>query len=321
MASPLVSRVPHCTSCVRGITSSFKFAVSLSHEQTRGKKKLAKVSTVNVKLLQNIPGYGRRGETLYNNGQSACANMFKGSIIPATAGLVRNVWFPRRMAEYMPDTKLKELGIDADTVARDPTFQSAKERRLARQAVKELEKPKSAPVEEMEEHVDLSLKIEPLTVCTFIEQHRHIQKLTAVKPDEATDVLDRLIPTVLAFYRTPSANTTPPTPKPLSPSIPASSVLSAAAVQAATRGNPSEKPEKISIYGSVSTSDIAANLKAIIAEDKAGTRVSLMRENISFVEEMDDRDRVRHLGSFQIDISLKGASRAVRRTIEVHTQG
>ena len=63
MASPLVSRTPQCMSCIRRMTGSLENASHFpGRQQIRGKKKLTKVSTVKVHLLQNIPGYGRRGE-------------------------------------------------------------------------------------------------------------------------------------------------------------------------------------------------------------------------------------------------------------------
>jgi len=83
------------------------------------------------------------------------------------------------------------------------------------------------------------------------------------------------------------------------------------------------KPEKKRIHGSVSTSDIAANLKAILAEDEDGMRVVglLKPEDISFVEETEDKDRVKHLGVFEIEIQLEGAADSVPRTIKVSAQG
>jgi len=81
------------------------------------------------------------------------------------------------------------------------------------------------------------------------------------------------------------------------------------------------KPSKTAIYGSVSTADIAASLKAILAEDEDGARVVLGPEEISFVETTEESDRVKHLGIFEIDIRLKGAPDAVRRTIKVSAQG
>lgn len=99
----------------------------------------------------------------------------------------------------------------------------------------------------------------------------------------------------------------------MSPSIPTTSTVSSAATAGQT-------PEKTGIYGSVSTSDIAANLKAILAENENGARVPLAAEDISFVETSEDNQRIKHLGVYDIEIRLKGAPDAVRRTIQVNAQ-
>jgi hypothetical protein len=70
----------------------------------------------------------------------------------------------------------------------------------------------------------------------------------------------------------------------------------------------------------VSTGDIAANLKAVLAEDDEGARVVLSPEEITFVEETEDAHRVKHLGVFEIEIKLNGATESVRRTIMVNAQ-
>ncbi len=100
----------------------------------------------------------------------------------------------------------------------------------------------------------------------------------------------------------------------ISPSVPSTSTISAAAAEAPA------KPAKVSIYGSVSTTDIATSLTAILAEDEAGSRVVLTPEDISFVEVTDEADRVKHLGVFQIEIKLNGAADPVRRQVTVSAQ-
>jgi hypothetical protein len=70
----------------------------------------------------------------------------------------------------------------------------------------------------------------------------------------------------------------------------------------------------------VSTGDIAANLKAVLAEDDEGARVVLSPEEISFVDETEEKNRVKHLGVFEIEIKLNGATESVRRTITVSAQ-
>lgn len=136
--------------------------------------------------------------------------------------------------------------------------------------------------------------------------------LTLFQPQRAIEVISRLLPANLDFYRTPITAQ----PVRLSPSIPATSAISAAAVE----GNTTEVANKTSIHGSVSTLDITANLKAILAESEEGSRVVLLPEDISFVEAMEEKDRVKHLGVFEIEITLKGATDVVRRTIKVSAQ-
>lgn len=58
-----------------------------------------------------------------------------------------------------------------------------------------------------------------------------------------------------------------------------------------------------------------------MAEHEDGSRVVLSPEEVTFVETQEEGDRVKHLGVFEIDIWLKGAPDAVRRTIKVSAQG
>lgn len=134
-----------------------------------------------------------------------------------------------------------------------------------------------------------------------------------------------ILPGNIDFYRTPIV--APPSPKKLSPSISTGAALSAAAAAAAAeraakaaKEVKSDPTEKVGIYGSVSTSDIAANLKAILAEDEEGRRVQLSPENISFVEETEEKSRVKHLGSFDIEIRLTDSTEVVRKKITVRAQ-
>lgn len=133
------------------------------------------------------------------------------------------------------------------------------------------------------------------------------------QPSEATLIIANLLPANLEFFRQPIAAAQPA--KKLSPSLRSKVVISAAAKE-------SQGPqEKTSIYGSVSTADVAASLKAILAEHEDGSRVVLSPEEVTFVETQEEGDRVKHLGVFEIDIWLKGAPDAVRRTIKVSAQG
>lgn len=92
-------------------------------------------------------------------------------------------------------------------------------------------------------------------------------------------LMSTLLPPNIDFYRTPINSTLSNTHR-RSPSLPITSELSTAAKEVL----PPETRQKSSIYGSVTTADIAENLKAILAEDDEGVRVALTPEDITFVE-------------------------------------
>jgi len=136
-----------------------------------------------------------------------------------------------------------------------------------------------------------------------------------MQPEQAMKIISKLLPQNIDFTRAPIVST-PPAPQRHSPSIPAASAISAAAQEAARP----KGPQEVNIYGSVTTTDIVENLKAILAEDGEGSRVVLTPDDIVFVIKGEEKDRVKHLGTFEIDIKVKGATSAVRRTITIKTQ-
>lgn len=128
-------------------------------------------------------------------------------------------------------------------------------------------------------------------------------------------MVSMLLPLSIDFYRSPIVSTQP-MPQRHSPSIPSTSAVSVAAQEAARP----KASQMTSIYGSVTTTDIAENIRAVLAEDDVGARVVLTPEDITFVEEGEEKDRVKHLGVFEIDIRIKGATDNIRRTIKVNAQ-
>jgi len=276
-----VARPPQCLSCICRATEGFRSVVSQARQQVRGKKKAAKVTTVKVRLLQNVPRYGR-----------------EGSIIPVTAGLMRNAWFPRRMAEYMTTAKLAALGKKDIEVTRDSAFGSKEYNQRERERERERKRAEERPK-----------KAQESKACA-----PQIQ-IELLDPDQSSKLLDNILPRSIDFYRPPIS--VPGLPlRAASPSIPAMSAISAAA----SEGHKAQRPERVSIYGSVSTLDIPSNMKAILAEDNEGKRVVLSPEDISFVDDLDERDRVKYIGSFDIDVRVKGATKAIRRAVTVYPQ-
>ena len=65
------------------------------------------------------------------------AKLETGAVIPVTAGMMRNIWYPKNLADYLTDDKLQQLGVKKDTVIeRDSTFRSNTERKLEREKEK-----------------------------------------------------------------------------------------------------------------------------------------------------------------------------------------
>ncbi|KFY34906.1 hypothetical protein V494_06379 [Pseudogymnoascus sp. VKM F-4513 (FW-928)] len=99
-------RAPQCMSCMRRVTTTVGDAyLASTKQQVRGKKHVAKATTVNVRLLKDVTRYGKQG-----------------SVIPLPPGRMRNQFFPRRMAAYMTQAEIKEAGLENVTFERDFTF-------------------------------------------------------------------------------------------------------------------------------------------------------------------------------------------------------
>ncbi|KAI4195440.1 MAG: hypothetical protein LQ350_007204 [Teloschistes chrysophthalmus] len=76
------------------------------HQQIRGKKKSTKgPHLVNVRLLEDIQGYGR-----------------KGSIIPVAPGRMRNIYYPQSKAEYVTQAQMRSMGQKDAVFERDFSF-------------------------------------------------------------------------------------------------------------------------------------------------------------------------------------------------------
>jgi ribosomal protein L9 len=93
----------------------------------------------------------------------------------------------------------------------------------------------------------------------------------------------------------------------------AADVLTAAAM------GTKSKVSSNAIYGSVSTADIAATLKAGLAHNDEAARVIVNEADIRFVDGTEDGDaqRVKELGVFKVEIQLPGATEPLVRNIRV----
>jgi hypothetical protein len=115
--------------------------VSSTRPQIRGKKKLAKSTTIKVRLLADIPRYGRKG--ISSRHPYTCheikhnAKTLVGSIISISPGRMRNDFYPKDKAEYMTTAQLRETGLRDADMERDSTFGTSK-RRIAAQESKSI---------------------------------------------------------------------------------------------------------------------------------------------------------------------------------------
>jgi hypothetical protein len=68
---------------------------------------------------------------------------FQGTIVPIAAGVMRNIWYPRKMAGYMTMARLTEIAQTDLQVERDSTFGSRAERKRAKLQLKKLKAAES----------------------------------------------------------------------------------------------------------------------------------------------------------------------------------
>lgn len=134
--------------------------------------------------------------------------------------------------------------------------------------------------------------------------------IDSLQPQRSLELIQIFTPRQLRFERSPikeeEERPTPPV-----------DFSDAGVLQAAQRL--SAKPKDISIYGSVSTADIANSIKEALAENEEAARVVISEGDVRFLNPKDDSDttRVKHLGDYGIEITLKGAETSVTRTVKV----
>jgi hypothetical protein len=78
--------------------------------------------------------------------------------------MMRNIWYPKKMAEYMTAAKMQELGVKKDaTVERDGTFGSKGQRKLEKKQDQKTEKKSQDPARIAVEKTPVA-ELEPLSV-------------------------------------------------------------------------------------------------------------------------------------------------------------
>lgn len=154
--------------------------------------------------------------------------------------------------------------------------------------------------------------------------------LTRWQPEKASEIMEASIPTNLIFYRAPIVNLEPEASaqEAVRPRRAASSA--AAELEAASEPLPEPpKPRLTTIFGSVSTADIAEAMKAVLAKTSEGARVVLGPEDVTILERRSkeevstetgiEGDRLKALGDFLMEARVKGGE-AVVRIVSVRAQ-
>ncbi|EOD46283.1 Ribosomal protein l9 RNAse h1 [Neofusicoccum parvum] len=274
MSAPLrPSLLPRCSSCARRVAASALRPWSPLQQQIRGKKKLSKLPhTIPVRLLKDVKAFGR-----------------KGSLVPVSAGQMRNNWFPARTAEYVTATELKELRQKDASIERDHAFvlEEIKVKGETGPEVLEIAKPKPIEVER-------------------------------ISPQRSMELIDIFVPARMDFQK--SAKDKPPQEQPAKVQprprgISAADVLAAASAAQAKQ----EVDERVGIHGSVSTIDVAAFIRDHLAVNEEGTLVTVSQEDVHFIDgtSADDATRLKFSGDYEVEIKVKGAEEGVRRKLRV----
>lgn len=216
---------------------------------------------------------------------------------------MRNEWFPRGVAEYVTAPEIRTLRLSNTTVERDVEYGVT-------DIAAELSKAKAD--QENDEYADLRSGF-------TVRKAAEVEKVT---PERSIQLLDIFVPKTLDFYRQPIAEE----PKPESEPVEDAFGRGAAAELFAARQKRDEKlkaKEPAGIYGSVSTQDILAAVRAAMENNDESARVLITEADIKFVNagtEVEEAGRVKHVGSFSVEIMIKGAEAGLRRTVRVHAQ-
>ncbi|KAI1816469.1 hypothetical protein GGS20DRAFT_537703 [Poronia punctata] len=203
MATPRIASSPTCLSCLRRLAqpsspSVFASAATLTPAwawtQTRtkaSKAQLEDLQGIPVRLLHDIPGFGR-----------------KHAIIRVKRGRMRNIWFPKGKAEYMTRQRFTDMGLtEAAIGVRDRSF-----------GVVNIEPEDTKAKLPMEEEQPKSLTLEPelarALIISLVPEVLVFTRSVVVKPSQpAPKVSPSLAPN--AATSSSSEQKEAPTPEPV----------------------------------------------------------------------------------------------------------
>jgi hypothetical protein len=129
------------------------------------------------------------------------------------------------------------------------------------------------------------------------------------------ELIDTFVPSTIDFTRQPIDHDEADT-RSGSGASGAADILMAASMASKPKASPD------AIYGSVSTADIVATIRAALAHNDEAARVILSESDVRFVtkNEEDDTSRVKQLGTFKVEILVPGAEDPLVRSIRVRAK-
>ena len=140
-------------------------------------------------------------------------------------------------------------------------------------------------------------------------------------------MLSKVLPARLVFHRAAivekepdkgASNTSQPRSRRATSQ--AAQELDAASESAPTDQVATSAPQLQTIFGSVSTADVADTIKGLLAQDEESRRVVIGAEDIRFVGDTSqgvEGDRLKALGEFQVEMRIKGGDVALQRMVAV----
>ncbi|KAF1830707.1 hypothetical protein BDW02DRAFT_90102 [Decorospora gaudefroyi] len=260
--------LPQCVSCIRRITRPDLHVWRPQQTRTISKKAKEAERNITVKLLTDVPRYGRAG-----------------SYVPLNPSLMRNKWFPARVADYVPATQMKQLKAQEVVIARDFTF-----------------------------GVQLNLEEAEDEEEDFGKQPKYYVRpieIDVLSPGRSMELLNAFVPPTVDFYRQRIEQESPS--KERMGASGAADILTAAAMASKA------KAPVDAIYGSVSTADLVSTIRGALAHNDEASRVILNEADVKFVSghEEGDTSRVKQLGTFKVEIRLPGAEEPLVRNIRI----
>ncbi|KAK0633339.1 hypothetical protein B0T14DRAFT_506502 [Immersiella caudata] len=191
------------------------------------------------------------------------------AIFRVERGRMRNQWYPTKKAEYMTPQRFQELGLTKKDIGeRDRGFMPLDESDLAE-----------------EEALPNPVVVAPTVMAVPV-----------IDPEVFRDTVATAIPETLTFFRKPIPVPPPPPEARISPLI--ASQASAAALVAEKEKIP------ISIYGSVSATDVIQKIKEVLANESELATLKLEPHHIAFVGLGEGSDRLKTLGRWEVEISI-----------------